>query len=72
MYIVKLIIYFFILFIVGVFPLIIGGFFINNDNKTLKNVGYVLGFLYIPYFILMGLTGMFQKVVDILKLILNL
>ena len=72
MYIIKLTIYFFLLFIIAVLPLFVGSIFIDSDHKSIKKIVFILGILYIPYFILMGLTGMFAKIVNILKIFLNL
>ncbi len=72
MYIIKLTIYFFLLFIIAVLPLFVGGIFMNSDCKNIKKIAFILGILYIPYFVLMGLTGMFAKIVNILKIFLNL
>ena len=66
---VKMTIYFLALFLLATAPLWIGGILLDKDKKT---IAYIFGFLYIPYFIAMGLFGGFQQTTVILKNILGL
>jgi len=68
LYIIKFTIYCISLIIIATLPLIIGGILL--DKK--KTLAYILGFLYIPYFIMFGLLGGFNKTTEILKSLLNL
>ena len=63
MYSIKMIIYFSLLILLATVPLWLGGIFMDK-NKTLA---YIFGFFYIPYFIALGLFGIFQKASVVLK-----